>query len=91
MTDSDHPTMPLTSVTAMAAVADALRRIAPELDLDAVDRSAPLRDELDLDSMDVLSMITALSDHIGSPIAERDAAEMTSVDALVDYLVRRTA
>jgi acyl carrier protein len=87
MTPADHPLSP---DDALQMVADALHRIAPEVDLSIADRSAPLQDELDLDSMDLLSLVTALSERLGEPIPDRDTAELTSVDALVAYLVSKT-
>lgn len=87
MTPADSPLSP---DDALQMVAAALRRIAPEVDLAMADHSAPLQDELDLDSMDLLSLVTALSDRLGEPIPDRDTAELTSIDALVSYLVTKT-
>jgi acyl carrier protein len=86
MTPVDHP---LSREDALQMVTDALHRIAPEIDLAASDHTAPLQDELDLDSMDLLALVTALSERLGAPIPDRDTAELTSVDALVTYLVTK--
>ncbi|ADZ69523.1 acyl carrier protein [Polymorphum gilvum] len=63
-----------------------LRRIAPDIDVDAIDRSADLRDQFDIDSMDFLTLVTALSKRLGLPMPEADYGEMGSFDALLDYL-----
>jgi acyl carrier protein len=72
-------------------LAQLLHRIAPEVDLDEVDRSAPLQDEIDLDSMDFLNLMTALHEETGIDVPERDYALLSTVDRFVDYVVARGA
>ena len=76
---------------ASAAVAAALASIAPEVDLTTVDRDAPFRDELDLDSLDFLNLVQRLHDSTGVDIPEDDYAGIGSLGTLVGYLVRHTA
>ena len=66
----------------------ALRDIAPEADLDEVDAEEPLRDELDLYSMDLLSLYTKLSDALGVDIPEQDYPQITTLEGMVAYLAR---
>ena len=66
-----------------------IHRIAPEVELDEVDRSAPLQDEIDLDSMDFLNVMTALHEETGIDVPERDYAELSTVDRFVDYVAAR--
>ena len=48
----------MTSDEARTLIADCLRGIAPEVDLDEADPASSMADELDLDSMDlILSLI----------------------------------
>ena len=70
------------------AIATSLRDIAPEADLDEVDAEEPLRDELDLDSMDLLSLYTKLSDALGVDIPEQDYPQITTLEGMVAYLAR---
>lgn len=63
-----------------------LRRIAPEVDLDTVDEHAPLREALDLDSMDFLNLVTALQEQTGLEVPERDYPEIDTVAGFVGYL-----
>ena len=65
---------------------DALRQIAPDIDPDDIDRSADLREEFDIDSMDFLNLITRLSKACSMSIPESDYPQLSSLDALVDYL-----
>jgi acyl carrier protein len=70
--------------------AHVLARIAPEVDLSAVEPGADLRDTLDLDSMDFLNFITGISQGSGHPIAEKDYPQLYTLDGLVAYLSNAT-
>jgi acyl carrier protein len=72
-------------------VVDELLAIAPDIDRDALDPDADLRDEYDLDSMDGLNLITALHERLGANIPEADAARLTTVNKIVAYLGDRQA
>jgi acetyltransferase len=64
-------------------VLDALRAVAPELDPAALDPARPLRDQVDLDSMDWLNLLDAVGDRLGNvPAASRPGAA-ASLDDLV--------
>jgi acyl carrier protein len=63
-----------------------LRGIAPELDLEGVDSGAALQDVLDLDSMDLLNLMTALAEETGIDVPERDYPALASIDGFVDYV-----
>lgn len=76
---------------ALTAVADALHGIAPEADLDEIDSSGALQEELDLDSMDFLNLVVALDERTGVEIPERDYPKVASLDGLVAYLVAASA
>lgn len=68
------------------AVAVALRGIAPEADIDQIDPSASLREQLDLDSFDFLKLLIALQEAVGVDIPEADYGRVDSLNALVAYL-----
>jgi acyl carrier protein len=63
-----------------------LCRIAPDVDPAAVDRTRPLADQLDLDSMDYQRLLAALSTQFAVPIAEADVPRLRSIDDLARYL-----
>jgi acyl carrier protein len=65
-----------------------LHRIAPEVDLDAVDCAQPLQDVADLDSMDFLNLMSGLYDETGIEVPERDYPAVASVDGFVSYVGR---
>jgi acyl carrier protein len=80
----------MNSDEAHTEVAAALARIAPELDLAEIDPTGDLREQADLDSMDVLELVARLSDRTGLSIPEDDLDRLESLEALVGYLVART-
>jgi len=70
-------------------VVTALGRVAPEVDPQGLRRDRPLRDQVDIDSMDFLNFVVALHDGLHVDIPEADYARLSSVDAIVDYLLAR--
>jgi acyl carrier protein len=71
-----------------ATVLRVLGEVAPEVDLTAVDASEDLREQLDLDSMDVLNLAIGLFQATGIEVPERDYARIVTVDGCVAYLAR---
>jgi acyl carrier protein len=72
-----------------ALVIEVLTGIAPESDPAGVDPATDLRDELDLDSMDELNLITRVGERLAIDIPERDYDSMRTLDGAVDYLAAR--
>ncbi len=72
-----------------AAVLRALGDVAPEADLARLDPRAAFRDQLDLDSMDVLNFVTVLHDALGVDVPESDYSKLATLDAAVEYLAAR--
>ncbi|MBX9604974.1 MAG: acyl carrier protein [Gammaproteobacteria bacterium] len=68
-----------------AMVADALAEIAPEVDVGAVDDSSDLRQALDLDSMDFLNLVIALSQRTGCQIPEADYPKLYNLKNMAAY------
>jgi acyl carrier protein len=73
--------------TARAAVADALRDVAPEADLGTVPDDADLAEELDLDSMDLLELRARLHDLTGVALPEDDPGGLATLAGIIDALV----
>ncbi len=76
----------MTASEIRALAAEALAGIAPEADLSTVGDTEDLREALDLDSMDFLNFLIALSQASGRNIPEADAAKLTTLRGLVAYL-----
>jgi acyl carrier protein len=62
-----------------------LTRVAPELDATTLRSDTPLRDQVDLDSMDFLNVVIGLHERLGIDIPEADYARLSSIDAIVAY------
>ena len=71
---------------ARALLARLLHEIAPESDLSSVDPDALLQDELDLDSMDFLNLVTALHDETGIDVPERDYPQLATITGFISYV-----
>ena len=69
------------------AVLAALGSVAPEADLDELEADEPLREQIDLDSMDFLKFVVKLSEDLGVSVPERDFPKLESLDDAVEYLV----
>lgn len=72
-------------------VLEELQRIAPELEPEQLRGDRPLRNEVDLDSMDWLRLLSALHKRLRVNIPEADYRRLDSLDALVEYLALRHA
>ena len=79
---TDRPTL-------MGTVLTLLRAIAPELEPEALEPARPLRQQVDLDSMDWLNFLVSLHERFGVEIAEADYARLISLNDVVDYLQAR--
>jgi acyl carrier protein len=68
---------------------DELGRIAPETDASRLDPNAELREELDIDSMDFLNLVTGLHERLNFDIPEIDYPNLATFNHTVDYLAQR--
>lgn len=65
--------------------------IAPEADFEALDPSEELRDELDIDSMDFLNFVIALSKELSVDVPELDYPQLSTLESCVAYIEARLA
>ena len=72
-----------------AAVLRVLGEIAPEADLSSLKPDVAFREQLDLDSMDVLNFVVGLHAALGVEIPEADYPRLATLDACVEYLASR--
>lgn len=75
--------------TLVATALTLLRAIAPELEPEALELARPLRQQVNLDSMDWLNFLVSLHERFGVEIAESDYARLISLNDVVDYLQAR--
>jgi acyl carrier protein len=64
----------------------ALGDIAPEADLSALEVDVSFRDQLDVDSMDLLTFVIALHTRLHVDIPEVDYPKLATLNGCVDYL-----
>ena len=80
---ADHPIVdPITMI--LAAIADVAPELEPELA--ELDHDVDFWTELQLDSMDHLSVMTRLAAQAGRDIPERDYPRLTTINELRTYL-----
>jgi len=72
-----------------ALVLAELNKIAPEVELDQIDPAVDLREQVDLDSMDLLNLAIAIHQATGVDIPEADYPQMASLNGCVAYLRSR--
>jgi len=63
-----------------------MKSIAPELEESELRADRPLRNQIDLDSMDWLNFLVALHEKLHVDIPEADYAKLVTLDDLVGYL-----
>jgi len=76
---------------ARTTVLGLLGEIAPEIDLDAVPDDEDLRDAVDLDSLDFLTLVERVHERTGVDVPEMDYDQVRTLRGWADYLVARTA
>jgi acyl carrier protein len=79
----------MTETDIRAVVLAALQRIAPEVDPAAIRGGEPLRQQVDLDSMDFLNFLIDLNRELLVEIPEADYPRLTTLDGIVEYLAAR--
>ena len=68
------------------AVLRILAAIAPEADLTKLDRTVPFREQLDIDSMDLLNFFIALEKELHVVVPETDYPKVATLDGVVGYV-----
>lgn len=71
-----------------AAILEAIQEVAPEADLSRLADIDEFRDELDLDSMDLLNVMIGIHKRTGVDVPERDYPRLGTLRGAVDYLLR---
>lgn len=70
----------------LAVVLTTLKSIAPEVEESELVAAQPLREQVDLDSMDWLNFLIGLHRELKVEIPEADYAKLRTLDELLDYL-----
>lgn len=78
--------MTMTPDEARTAVAESLRRIVPDADLGTLPDDRPLRDALELDSLDFLSFVELLGKRAGRRIDEEEYPRLRTMASSIELL-----
>lgn len=68
-------------------VGSAIEAVAPGTDLQRIEPNRPLREQVDLDSLDWLNFIAALSERLKVPIPPSEYGQLETLNSAVDYLL----
>ncbi len=70
----------------ITAVKDIIATIAPDEELDGLNNTDPLRDQIELDSMDFLDIVMELRKRYGVQVPEGSYGELNTLDGCANYL-----
>lgn len=76
----------MTQAEIRQAILDILADISPDDDLDNINDEVPLRDQLDMDSMDLLDIVLALRRKYRIQIPEEDYPKLVTMKSTIEYL-----
>lgn len=76
----------MTAATLREAVLATIAAVAPEADIQGLRHDRPLREQIDLDSIDWLNVVAGLCERLGIEIPDADYGRLATVDAIVEYL-----
>ena len=79
----------MTRAEIQGRVVQALVTVAPEVASAQLQHDVPLRDQVDLDSMDFLRFVMELHTQLGVEVSEADYHQLTSVARVVNYVADR--
>ena len=79
----------MTSEEIRSAVLRALSRVAPEIDVATLRSDVPIRDQVDIDSMDFLNFVIELNRDVHVEVPEADYPHLRTLDGAVKYLGTR--
>ena len=74
-----------------SGIVAAIQAVAPEVEESELRADRPLRDQVDLDSMDWLNVIVGFHERFGIDIPEVDYAKLTTLETIAAYIAGRMA
>jgi acyl carrier protein len=80
----------MTNEEIRAVVIETLKGIAPEIEAGDLKPDRPLRDQVDLDSMDWLNFLVGLHQRLQVDIPEADYRKLTTLDTVIAYLAQKS-
>lgn len=68
-----------------------LTQVAPEADLLRIKPNLRIRDQLDIDSMDLLNFVIGVHKEFKIDIPESDYPQLATLDGIIDYIAKAQA
>ena len=81
----------MTREEVILAVKDIIATIAPDEELDGLNETDPLRDQIELDSMDFLDIVMELRKRYNVQVPEEDYPHLNTLGGCAEYLGPRMA
>jgi acyl carrier protein len=81
----------MTPTEIRAAFLEELTRVAPDIDAETVGDDDHIQEDLELDSMDVLNLVSALHERFGVDIPESDYPQIATPALAVAFLSAKAA
>lgn len=69
----------------------ALTQVAPEANVSRIRPNVRLRDQLDIDSMDLLNFVIGIHKEFKIEIPEADYPRLVTLDGCIDYVAKASA
>jgi acyl carrier protein len=66
-------------------VLNSIHIVAPEMDLEKIKTNIPLREQIDIDSLDFVRFITRLDVALGVDVPESDYPKLQTLESCVNY------
>ncbi len=71
-----------------AALFEILHNFAPEADLNSLPADAPIREYLDIDSLDAFNILVQVHKRFGIEIPESDYGKLVTLNNIISYLTK---
>lgn len=68
---------------------DIFRQTAPEIVFENINVNLPLRDQVEIDSLDLYNIVVALQQKTGVYIPDSKLAELTTLSELINYILKQ--
>lgn len=85
-TDDTRTDRPVEETSLHEAVCRSILEVAPDLDPEDLLASTDLRDDLGLDSIDLVNVAGAIAEHTGVEIPDAEFARLRRIGSLVDFV-----
>lgn len=69
-----------------AEVKDIFHHIAPDIEFDEMDLSRPLRDQVEIDSLDFYNVLVQIHKRLGVNVPDSVLLELNNLDGLLDFI-----